>query len=151
MALKRHLKSLILFLKIVNITVDSTLVQPSIRRLSNHRFDACTTAELTPVQPLIQRLCNRRFDAYTTVDSTFGQLSNQRLCNSRFDARFETLMYMPLRTWIYFIFSYFISYLDVSCCNFRCLGEFFQMIGKSCKTILLKLLNCKITRSYKQP
>ena len=63
---------------------------------------------------------------------------NQQLCNRRFDARFQTLIYMLFQTLICFIFSYFTTYLDVSYCNFRCSGEFFQMIAKS---VLLKSLN----------
>ena len=43
------------------------------------------------------------------------------------------------------MFSYFTSYLDDSYCNFRSLSEFFQMIGKYSKDILLNSLSCKIT------
>ena len=46
------------------VTVDSTLVQSSIRRLFNRQIDACAIFESTLVQPLIRRLCNRRFAAY---------------------------------------------------------------------------------------
>ena len=48
------------FFEMINITinsrivaVNSTLVQPTIRSLHNHQFDACTTVKLTLVQPLI--------------------------------------------------------------------------------------------------
>ena len=123
-------------------TVDSTVLQASIRRLYNRRFDTCLTVGSTLVKSLIRRLNNRRIDACATVESTFAQLSNRRLCSRQLDARLQTLIYIPFRTWIYFIFSYFTSYLKALYCNFRCSDEFFQMIGK---TILLKSLNCKIT------
>ena len=88
-------KNLNTFLKITNITVDSTLVQSSIGHYA--------AIDLTVVQSLIRRLCNRQMDAYATVhlsllqlsirciynqinvcanlDLTFIQLSNGRLCN----------------------------------------------------------------------
>ena len=48
-------------------------------------------------------------------NSTLLQPSIQGLRNCRmFDARFQTMIYMPFRTWIYFIFSYFTSNLNVS-------------------------------------
>ena len=82
----RDIKNLNTFFKIINITVDSTiatvdstLIQPSIRRLSNRWFDACTTVESTLVQSSIRRFHNCCFDAYGS------------LCNHRFDAWFQTL------------------------------------------------------------
>ena len=119
-----HLKILILFLKIINITVD-----------------ACKIVDLTLVKRLNRRLCNRRINAFAVVDSTLAQTSNWRLHSRRFEARFQTLICMPFWTWMYFKFSYLTSYLDVSYSNFRCPDKFFQMIRKSCKTIVLKSSN----------
>ena len=94
-------KNLYNFLKIISITVDSTiltvdlmLVQSSIRRLNNRRLNTCsmvdsmpcTTVKSTLVQSSNQRLCNRRINTSTTVDSTGLQLLIRRLKNRRINA-----------------------------------------------------------------
>ena len=71
-------KNLNTFLKISNMTVDSTLAQAAIRRLSNCQFNACTIVDSTFAQPSNRRFC--------IVESTFVQPLNQRLCNRRIDA-----------------------------------------------------------------
>ena len=104
--------------------VDSTLAQPLIRRLYNRQFDCCSrrinvcaTVELTLVRLSIRRLYNSQFDACTIVDSTLVQFSIRRLHIYQFNGcttvdSMLDLIYMPFRTWINFIFSYFTSYLD---------------------------------------
>ena len=63
-------KNLNTFLKITNITVDSTLVQSSIGHYA--------AIDLTVVQSLIRRLCNRQW--------TLMQPFICRFCNCRFGA-----------------------------------------------------------------
>ena len=72
---KRTSKNLNTYLKIRNITVDSTTVTVG-----------STLAQSTLIQLSIQRLYNCRFDVYTTVKQTFLQSSNRRLCNRGIDA-----------------------------------------------------------------
>ena len=134
-ALKGHLKILILFFKITNITADTTdipasLVQSSNCPLCNHRFDVCATVNSLLAQPSNRRLCNCRIDACATVDMMLD---------------FKLWYKYPFRTWIYFMFSHLTSYLDFSYCNFRCSGNFFKWSENLCQTIILKSLNCKIT------
>ena len=79
-------KNLNSFLKLINVTVDSTL----------------ETVVLTLLQWSISPLSNPRSDACTMLESTLTQPSS-------FD------IYIPFRTWIHVISSYLMSYLDVSC------------------------------------
>ena len=65
-ALKRHLKILILSFE---------------NNQYNPRFDGCASVDSTLVQSSIRRLSNRRFDAYTIVDSTVTQPSMRHLQN----------------------------------------------------------------------
>ena len=147
------------FLKIINITVSSTtvtiysklvqswldLVQPSILRLYNHWFAANSTDKSRLVQPSIRGFCNCRLGP-----STPAQTSIRRFDNGLMDgcATFDLILDFKLwytyyfqREYIYIIFSYFTSYLDVSYCSIRCPGKSFQITGKFCKTIILKSSN----------
>ena len=65
----RNIKNLNTFFKIINKTVDSTLVQESIRQLHNRRIDACVIVKSTLVHPLIRCLYNSQFNACKKVFS----------------------------------------------------------------------------------
>ena len=79
-SIERASKKFNSFFKIINITVDSTLVPWSVTQLRYLRFDTCTIFDWMLAQPSNQHLSNRRINALATVE-TLSQLPIRRMCN----------------------------------------------------------------------